>query len=258
MKKDKVVPKSPGVDSQLRDMLEAGLHFGHKKTWQHPRMSQYVFSIRNTVSIIDLDKTIEHLAKALAYIKELIGEGKILLLIDTKPSTRDETRKLAEEIGMPYMVERWSGGTLTNWKTISGRIEYLKDLEAAIKTEDWKKYTKKERSDTKGEINKLNILWGGIKNMDKLPDAVFIVDMHKNALAAKEARKMNIPVVAIVDTNIDPDNADYPIPANDDALSAVKYILNTIREAVLGTKKTRPKPRLAGGQAEGDEAGKKK
>jgi len=229
------------IDPEIKEMLEAGVHFGHRKTWQNPKMKPYIFGIRNTVSIIDLEKTRESLSGILEYLKKFSDEGKTLLFVDTRPSTREDTRKTAEDLGMPYVVERWSGGTITNWKTISGRIEYLKNLESKTKEEEWEKYTKKERSDMSEEIRKLNMFWGGIKYMDKLPDALFVVDMKKNSLAIKEARKMNIPVIAIADTNADPSLVDYPIPANDDALSSVKYILGRIQGAMSKAKTKKPK-----------------
>jgi len=225
------------LDSETKEMLKAGVHFGHRKTWQHPHMLQYIFGVRNTVSIIDLSKTKDMLGKALKYIKSLTDEGKTILFVDTKPSTKEQTKKISEDLKMPYVVERWAGGTLTNWKTISDRIEYLKDLESKTKQEDWNKYTKKERSDTEEEIKKLNFLWGGIKNMERLPDAIFVVDMKHNSIALREAKIMNIPIVAISDTNVDPELADYPIPANDDALSSVKYILSRIKKSIKPTKK---------------------
>lgn len=225
------------IDPEIKEMLEAGLHFGHRKSRQNPKMNPYIFGVRNTVSILDLEQTRTKMREALDYLKKSVGEGKIALFIDTKPSTREETRKVAEELGMPYVVEHWSGGTITNWKTISSRIEHLKDLEQKMKSEEWTKYTKKERYDMEGEARKLNFLWSGIKNMEKLPDIVFIVDIKSNGVAVKEARSRGITVVAIADTNVDPRQADYPIPANDDALSSVKYILNKVKEAIMEGKK---------------------
>ncbi|OGZ58054.1 MAG: 30S ribosomal protein S2 [Candidatus Spechtbacteria bacterium RIFCSPHIGHO2_02_FULL_43_15b] len=214
-------------------MVRNAVHFGHKKTRQHPKMSAYIFGVRNTVSIIDLEKTQEKLRVALEFLKKTKDDGKVILFVDTVPSTAGETRKIAEEIGMPYVAERWSGGTITNWKTITTRIEHLKDLEMSRSSEDWEKYTKKERKNIGDEIIKLNKSWGGIKNMNNLPDVVFVVNMKEDELAVKEARMRNIKVVAIADTNVDPELADYPIPANDDALSSVKYILNRVKEALL-------------------------
>lgn len=225
------------VDKDIKNMLEAGVHFGHKKTRQHPKMSKYVFGVRNTVSIIDLEKTKAMLQLAVKYLTDIIKANKTILFVDTKPQTREITKAIAEELGMPHVTERWSGGTLTNWKTIQARIEYLKNLEAKTKSEEWNKYTKKERSDMEEEIKRLNMLWGGIKNMSKLPDAIFVVDITENALAVREAKRNTIPIVAITDTNVDPTNIDYPIPANDDALSSVRYILDFLKENIVKSKK---------------------
>jgi len=225
------------VEKDIKEMLESAVHFGHRKTRQNPKMKPYVFGIRNNVSIIDLEQSHAKLAVALEYIKNLPEEKKTILFVDTRPSTRGETRAVAEELGMPYVVERWFGGTITNWKTISERIEHLKDLESKAKSEEWEKYTKKERHDMEEETRKLNVLWGGIKNMKGLPDAIFVVDMKENALAIKEARRKNIPVIAIADTNADPTLADYPIPANDDALSSVRYILEKVKSAIIKKNK---------------------
>jgi len=220
------------IDPEIKEMLEHAVHFGHRTARQHPKMARYVFGVRNTVSIIDLEQTREKLAEALEYLKGAAEKGKRVLFVDTRPSTREETKKVAEALGMPYICVRWPGGTITNWKTISERIEYLKDLEAKMDSQEIEKYTKKERHDMQEEIRKLNILWGGVKNMTALSDIVFVVDMRENALAVKEARRRGIPVVAIADTNVDPTQADYPIPANDDALSSVKYILHRVEESI--------------------------
>lgn len=235
-------------DPEIEEMLKNAVHFGHRKTRQHPKMAPYIFGVRNTVSIIDLTQTSVKLQEALDYLKQCAGESKTILFVDTRPPTKALTRSIAEELNMPFVVERWSGGTITNWKAISSRIERLKDLEAKTKTEEWEKYTKKERHDMEEEIRKQNILWGGIKDMSQLPAAVFVVDMRENALAVKEARTKGITVVAFADTNVDPTFADYPIPANDDALSSVKYILERVKDAILeGTSRKS----AAGGQAGG-------
>lgn len=231
LSKSEVFPKD--VDPKIKDMLGAGLHFGHRKTRQNPKMKPYIFGVRNSVSIIDLEQTQVKLKEALDFLKKSVKDGKTILFVDTRPQTRRETQALAETLKMPYVTERWSGGTITNWRTISLRIEYLKDLEGKMKSEEWEKYTKKERHLMEGEAKKLNILWGGIKSMTNLPDIVFIVDMHADSLAAREAKKRNILVVAISDTNVNPELADYPIPANDDALSSVKYILGAVKDAIM-------------------------
>ncbi|MFY9458001.1 MAG: 30S ribosomal protein S2 [Candidatus Spechtbacterales bacterium] len=224
------------IDPAIKEMLENVLHFGRRKSRQHPKMKPYIFGIRNNVSIIDLEQTKTKLNEALGYLTGVVLDGKIILFVDTRPSTREETRKVAEELGMPYVVERWSGGTITNWKTISSRVEYLKGLEAKMKSEEWDKYTKKERYDMEEEARKLNIFWGGVKGMGNLPDAIFVVDMKENYLAIKEARMKGIKVVAIAETNVNPEDADYPIPANGDALCSVKYILNKIKGAIAEGK----------------------
>ena len=225
------------IDPEIKEMLEHALHFGHRKARQNPKMEPYIFAVRNTVSIIDLVATKEKLAQALEYLAQAFAEEKVILFVDTRPFTREVTRQVAEALGMPYVTERWSGGILTNWKSIALRIEHLKDLEAHMKSEEYEKYTKKERHDMQEEVEKLNIFWGGIKQMAKLPDILFVVDMRANALAIKEARARNIPVVAIADTNVDPTEVDYPIPANDDALSSVTYILMKVKKAMGGGKK---------------------
>jgi len=225
------------IDPEIKEMLEAALHFGHRKTRQHPKMEPYIFGIRNNVSIIDLEQTRIKLKEALEYLKEQAKSAKTILFVDTRPSTRELTKAVAEELGMPYVTERWSGGTITNWKTISERIEYMKELEVKKESADWEKYTKKERHDTDEELKRLSLLWGGIKNMSKLPDIIFVVDMNENDLAVKEARKREIPIVAIADTNVDPELASWAIPANDDAVSAVRYILEKVKGAIIEGKK---------------------
>lgn len=224
-------------DLELKAMLEACLHFGHRKTRQHPKMQPYIFGIRANVSIIDLEQTKKKLDQALEYLTGQSKEGKIILFVDTRPSTRGITRAAAEELGAPYVVERWSGGTITNWKTIALRIERLKELEGKRSSEEWEKYTKKERHDFEQEFKKLHLLWGGVKNLNGLADILFVVDMKADSLAVKEAKRKGIPIVAIADTNVDPTLADYPIPANDDALSAVRYILERVKGAIAEGRK---------------------
>jgi small subunit ribosomal protein S2 len=192
--------------------------------------------VRNSVSIFDLEKTREKLSQALGYLTKAAEVGKVVLFVDTRAMTRAETERVAKEVQMPYAVERWSGGTLTNWKTISKRIEYLESLEAKMQSEEFAKYTKKEQGDMREEARRLNILWGGIKNMKALPDVLFVVDMRKNISAVREARKIGIPIVGIADSNVDPNLAAYPIPANDDALLSVRYILNRVKDAIIEGK----------------------
>jgi small subunit ribosomal protein S2 len=213
-------------------MSDAGLAFGHRTSKTHPKMKQYISGAKNSVHIIDLEKSAEKLGEALGFIKEIISSGKILLLVGTKMQIKDIVRESAEAIKMPYINLRWLGGTFTNFKTIQKRIEYYKDLKKKKDLGELNKYTKKERAKMEKEMHDLEAKFGGIMDMNKLPDAIFVLDMRKDILAIKEARKKGIKVIGISDANIDPTLADYPIPANDDAATSVKYILDKIQEAV--------------------------
>lgn len=224
------------IDPEIKEMLAHALHLGHRKSRQNPKMKPYIFGVRNSISVIDLEQTKDKLALALSYLTRVTAEGKTILFVDTRPSTRELTRQVAQDIDMPHVTERWSGGVLTNWKSIASRIEHFKDLEARMSSAEYEKYTKKERHKMQEEAGKLNLFWGGIKQMTKLPDALFVVDMQNNALAIKEARANNIPIVAIADTNVDPTAVDYPIPANDGALSSVRYILERVKNAIIEGK----------------------
>jgi len=221
----------------LKEMTEAGLYFGHRTSRIHPKMKPYISGTRNTTHIINLEKTIEEFNQALNFIKKLISEDKTLLLIGTKIQVKEMLKETAEECGLPYVSERWLGGTFTNFKTIRERVDYFKDLEDKRKSGELEKYTKKERADFDKEIRDLETKFGGIKNLEKLPDAIFVLDIRKDDLAIKEARKKGVKVIAIADTNVDPSLADYPIPANDDAISSVKFILEKVKEVILKNKK---------------------
>lgn len=218
------------------EMAGFGVHFGHRESGINPKMRQYIFGARNSVNIIDLEKTTEKLKEALDFIKILIAENKTLLFVGTKIQIKDLTKEIATECGLPYVSERWIGGLFTNFETIKKRIDYFKSLEKKRDEGELEKYTKKERADFDKEIKDLASNFGGIKNMEKLPDAILVLNMKKDALAVKEARMKKIKVVAIADTNVDPTMADYPIPANDETVSSVKYILEKVKEAVLMSK----------------------
>jgi small subunit ribosomal protein S2 len=220
----------------LEEMAKAGLHFGHKISKRHPKMEPFLAGERNTIHIIDLEKTAQKLKEALEFIQKLILENKTILFVGTKVQIRNLIKETAIECGMPYVVERWLGGTFTNFDTISKRIEYFKDLEKKKAEGAFENYTKKERLKIDRELRDLEEKLGGLKNLQSLPDAVFIVDMKKNAAAVKEARKKNIKIVAICHTNVDPTLADFPIPANDDSISSVRYILEKVKEAILKAK----------------------
>jgi len=219
------------------EMARAGLHFGHKTSRVHPKMMPYLAGVKNTIHIIDLEKTKEKLAEALKFIQQLISENKILLIVGTKVQVKDLVKSMAQELALPCVTERWLGGTFTNFETIKKRIEYFKDLEIKKKEGELEKYTKKERAKIDQELRDLEIKFGGIKDLERLPDAILVLDMKKDDLAVKEARMKGIKVIAISHSNTDPTLADYPIPANDDAISSVKYILEKVAEVMKKTKK---------------------
>ncbi|MBU3934501.1 30S ribosomal protein S2 [Patescibacteria group bacterium] len=224
------------------EMTEAGVHLGHSVSKLHPNMKPYVSGIKNTVHVIDLEKTIEEFNKALSYIDTLISEGKNLLIVGTKVPFKNLVKQNAQDMDLPYVNTRWLGGTFTNFETILKRVNRFIQLEKEKADGSLGRYTKKERMKIDKEIEALRIKFEGIKSMPKLPEAVLVVDMRKDLTAAKEARKKGIKIIAVCDTNINPDLADYPIPANDDAISSVKYILEKVKEAVLKSKqKQEPK-----------------
>jgi len=219
------------------EMARAGLHFGHRTSRVHPKMMPYLAGVKNTIHIIDLEKTKEKLAEALKFIQQLISENKILLIVGTKVQVKDLVKSMAQELALPCVTERWLGGTFTNFEIIKKRIEYFKDLEIKKKEGELEKYTKKERAKIDQELRDLEIKFGGIKDLERLPDAILVLDMKKDDLAVKEARMKGIKVIAISHSNTDPTLADYPIPANDDAISSVKYILEKVAEVMKKTKK---------------------
>ncbi|HHE76913.1 MAG TPA: 30S ribosomal protein S2 [Candidatus Parcubacteria bacterium] len=217
---------------KIEEMANAGLQFGHHVSKTYPKMSPYISGVKNTIHLIDLEKSVREFSKTLYFLKKLVREGKIILVVGTKIQMKDLVRQFAEELGFPYINERWLGGTITNFPIIKKRIEYFRDLENKREKGELEKYTKKERAKFDKEIKDLEIKFGGIKNMESVPDAIFVLDVKKDELAVREARKKRIPVIGIVDTNINPELVDYLIPANDDAISSVKYILEKIKEAI--------------------------
>jgi len=228
--------KSKDFNIDPDEMTRAGLHFGHRTSRINPKITPYLHGVRNTVHIIDLEKTAQKLKEALEFIQQVISENKILLIVGTKIQIKNLAKNMAEECGLPYVVERWLGGTLTNFETIKRRIEYFKELERRKREGELENYTKKERAEIDQELRILETKFGGIKNLERLPDVVFALDMRKDALAIKEARMKGIEVIGIADTNVDPTLADYPIPANDDAISSVKYILDKVAEVIKKVK----------------------
>lgn len=218
------------------EMSEAGLQFGHRTSVIHPKMTQYIFGSRSGTHIIDVEKTADKMKEFLKAVKDLVSEGKVLLLVGTKVQIRSLVKSVAQECGLPFVSERWLGGTFTNFETIKKRIDYFKELERKEKAGELEKYTKKERLQIAKELKDLEIKIGGIKNMEKVPDAIFVLDMKKDLLAVRESRARGVKVFGIADTNVDPNLADFVIPANDDATSSVKYILEKLKEVILKEK----------------------
>lgn len=229
----------------VQQLLEAGVHFGHQTRKWNPKMKRYIFGERKGVYIINLQKTSDCLDKAYDFVASTIAEGRNVLFVGTKKQAQDSVRDAAEKTGMYYINQRWLGGMLTNFSTIKARINYLKDLENKKTNGYFENINKKEVSSIEKEIEKLTKTLGGIKDMHRLPDLLFVVDIQKEHLAVKEAKKLNIPVVAIVDTNCDPDDVDFVIPGNDDAIKAVSLVVSKIAEAVSEGK-------LGGAKAKAD------
>jgi len=221
----------------VEEMTKAGLHFGHRTSKIHPKMKEYLLGVRNTIHIIDLKKTGEKLEDALEFIQKLVSEDKTLLIVGTKIQVKNLVKEMAENCELPYVSERWVGGTFTNFEEIKKRIGYFKDLERKKAQGELEKYTKKERVEIDKEIQRLKVKFEGIKNLEKPPEAVFILSMNKDDLAIREARKKGIKIVAICDTNCNPDLADFIIPANDDSISSVKYILDKVAGVIKKAKK---------------------
>ncbi len=226
------------ADVSLKELLEAGAHFGHQTRRWNPKMRAYIYGARGGVHIIDLTKSAPLLEEATNFARNVAANGDPVLFVGTKRQAAPIVREVAKSAGMPYVTERWLGGMLTNFRTIKTQINLLKKLVAGLESGDYAaKYNKKEVLDLTNEAKALERIFGGIKNMDKMPGAVFVVDAPKEAIAIAEARKLHIPVIALADTNADPDLIDYPIPANDDALKAVKLIAQTIADAAAAGAK---------------------
>ena len=228
--------KKGDFNIKLDEMKKAGLQFGHRTSRAHPKMRQFLQGVRNTIHIIDIEKTAEKLKQTLAFIQELISDNKIILFVGTKVQVKDLVEEIASACKMPYVTDRWLGGTFTNFEIIKKRIEYFKDLQKKKEDGELEKYTKKEKAKIEREIAGLAKRFEGMRDLTKFPDAIFVIDMKKDALAIKEARQKNIKVIAIADTDVNPDLTDSFIPANDDAISSVTYILEKVKEVILNTK----------------------
>ena len=217
----------------MKSLLEAGVHFGHQTKKWNPKMSKYIYSARNDIHIIDLQISVEQVEKAYAFVRDVAKEGKSILFVGTKKQAQDAIKEEAQRCGMFYMNQRWLGGTLTNFKTIRSRIERLNKINQMELIGQFDLLPKKEVAMLKAERDKLEANLGGIKDMTQLPGAMFVVDLIKEDIAVKEARKLGIPVVGLVDTNCNPDLVDYVIPGNDDAIRAIKLVASIMANAVI-------------------------
>ncbi len=220
----------------MRDLLEAGAHFGHQTRFWNPKMSQYIFGARNRIHIINLEHTVRQFNDALTYVNNAGAKNKKILFVGTKRAASAAIREQAQRAGMPYIDHRWLGGTLTNWKTIRQSISRLKDLEKQAEDGTFAKLTKREALERTRDMEKLERSLGGIKEMGGLPDAIFVIDVDHEAIAIKEPKNLGIPVIGIVDTNSNPDNVDYVIAANDDAIRAVTLYATAIADAIIAGK----------------------
>jgi small subunit ribosomal protein S2 len=218
---------------QMKELLEAGVHFGHRSRRWHPKMRSYIFTERNGIHIIDLQQTIRMLEEAYNFVRDMAAEGGTVLFVGTKKQAQDNLAAEAQRCGMSWVTNRWLGGTLTNFRTMRQRANHLLELEKQKQLGDWGNITKKESMWRERELAKLSQRFGGIKNMYYLPGAVFVVDVSREQIAVAEANILNIPVVAMVDTNCDPDPIQHIIPANDDAIRAIKLIASKIADAVI-------------------------
>ncbi|MGI6374237.1 MAG: 30S ribosomal protein S2 [Patescibacteria group bacterium] len=225
----------------LEEMLKAGMHFGHRTNRWHPKMAPYIYTDKNGVYIIDLKKTQAKLEEALEFMAKLVGESKSILFVGTKSQVAQPLKELAEEISQPYVVGKWLGGYLTNFAVVKKSVKKYLDLKEQKESGKLDKYTKKEQLNFDRDIAKLELRVGGITSLNKLPDALFVWDIREESTAVKEARKKNIPVIAICDTNVNPEGINYPIPANDDSTKTIKVILESIRATLLSARQAAAK-----------------
>lgn len=240
----------------MKQLLEAGVHFGHETKRWNPKMKRYIFAERNGIFIIDLQKTLVESEKALDYLKDVAARGGTILFVGTKKQAQEILAAEAKRCGMPFINERWLGGLLTNFKTIRKRVDRLKQLEEMFEDGSVRRYNKKEQIDLGKELQRLQRYLGGIREMTRLPDAIFIIDPAKEAIAADEANKLGIPAVALADTDSDPDVLDYIIPGNDDAIRSIQLVAGALADAIVevkgGVDAPIDEPATAGDTAEAD------
>ncbi|MEN6370609.1 MAG: 30S ribosomal protein S2 [Armatimonadota bacterium] len=238
----------------MKELLEAGVHFGHQTRRWNPKMKRYIYGGRNGIYIIDLHQTLKLFEEARQFVQDVVAEGEVVLFVGTKKQAQDAVQEAAKRCGMYYVDQRWLGGMLTNFRTIQTRIARLNELKKMAEDGVFEQLPKKEAALLREESDRLERFLGGIKDMPKLPGAMFIVDLKKERIALAEARKLDIPVVAIVDTNCDPDEVDYVIPGNDDAIRAIKLISNKIADAILEVRQVETEGEEVEAEAEGAEA----
>ena len=215
----------------MRQLLEAGVHYGHHTRRWNPKMAPYIFGVRNSIHIIDLEQTVPLLKSALAAIRNVVASGGRVLFVATKPQASDVVKEAAQRCGQYYINHRWLGGTLTNWKTVNQSIKRLRDMEEILQNPEG--MTKKEILDLQRQHDRLELNLGGIREMGGVPDMIFIIDTNKEDIAIKEAKRLGVPVVAVLDSNSDPSEVDYPIPGNDDAIRSISLYCNLVADTVL-------------------------
>jgi small subunit ribosomal protein S2 len=234
------------VEITMKELLEAGVHFGHQTRRWNPKMKEYIFGERNGIHIIDLQKTLKMFRDASRAVSELAGQGRVILFVGTKRQAQEAVAEEAQRCGMFYVNHRWLGGTLTNWATLQKSIKRLKTLKAMVEDGRMAQLSKKESARLDREMKHLNQNLAGVENMTTPPDAMFVVDSHTEMIAVREARRMGVPVVAVVDTNSDPDQVDWVIPGNDDALRAIRLFTSKISDAVIEGRSAFEQTQLAG------------
>jgi len=226
--------KMPSID----ELSKAGMHLGHHTTKRSPKMEPYIYGVKNNINIINLDKTVEKLQLALNFITEIVGKGGVILFVGTKPAAKDIIQKSAQEVGAPFVIEHWLGGTLTNFSIISELMKKLNKMTEDKKNGEWEKYSKKEQLEQGKKLIRLEKMVGGMREINKKPDAIYVVDLQKEKTAIREARRLKVPVIALVDTNSNPELVDWPIPGNDDAIKSIELVTGLVVEAIKAGKKT--------------------
>jgi small subunit ribosomal protein S2 len=238
----------------INEMFKSGVYFGHQKSRCNPKMKEYIYGVRNGINVIDLEKTRDSLLRAMKAIEESVASGDDILFVGTKKQAKRLVESAARNCAMPYVTERWLGGTFTNYEEISRRTKFLRDGEDKMKRGEYDKYTKFEKMKKQEELDSLEKKMGGIKNMFKLPKMIFAASLIEDDLAIKEAKKKNIPIVALVDTNVDPSGIDFPIPANDDAISSLRlmvgYVVKAVKDGVAKRSVKKPADTKEGGRGE--------